>query len=56
MCEVILSYDQGYRDGEHNRECDIAIAIQFSRTYEELLEQLQGICNDHELELGSEWQ
>ena len=53
---INYQYETGYAAGEHNRECDIAIAIQFSRTYEELLEQLRRICDDPELELGSEWQ
>ena len=51
-----LGYDTGYRDGEHNREADIRVAVQYACTHAELIERLRGITDDPELELGSEWQ
>ncbi len=48
-------YEQGYRDGESNREADIRIAVEYSSTLQELLAQLRAITGDPDLELGSEY-
>jgi hypothetical protein len=48
-------YEQGYRDGESNREADIRVAVQYATSLDELLGQLRRITGDDELELGSEW-
>jgi hypothetical protein len=49
------SYETGYRDGEHNRETDVRIAIEHSGSWDELLERLRGIIGDPDAELGSEF-
>jgi len=43
-------YEQGYSDGEHNREADICIAFTQCESMDELLAQLRRIAGDSSLE------
>lgn len=49
-------YEEGYRDGELNREADIIVAIEYAINLDELLTQLRYITNNPNVKLGSQWE